>query len=227
MQSSRNLQHDRSMHSVLRRLVFSALLGAATLLTTTTGRAQLVALDFDDSTASSSNIGSWMLGYGFHVKSPITVTGLAYWDAGADGLVETHAVGLWTNAGGSPLASALLPAGTGAALLSGWRYVDVAPVALGIGDYVVAGTHSAGADPYSDYPMVYTVLPEISYRGSRFVRIEDTNLTFPKETYAMFGYFGGNFVVGSGTETVPEPSTYGLFAAGTLVGLAAWRRRRR
>ena len=215
------------MHTILRRLFILPLLGAAALGFTTVAHAQLVGLDFDDSTASSSDSGDWMLGYGFRVKSPITVTGLAYWDAGADGLVEAHAVGLWTSAGGPPLASAVLPAGTGAALLSGWRYVNVAPITLGIGDYVVAGTHSAGADNYSDYPMVYTVLPEITYRGSRFVALEDTNLAFPTETYAMFGYFGGNFVGGSGTETVPEPATYGLFAAGALLGVVVWRRRRR
>ncbi len=208
----------------IRQLTLGLLLGASALFATTTSHAQLLALDFPANSADAGDNGDWTLGYSFRVLTPITVTGLAYWDSASDGLVNTHSVGLWTT-GGSLLSSASLPAGTSASLIGEWRYTNVTPITLGLGDYVVAGSHTTGGDVYSYDPPSHTIAPEILFLANSY--IEGIGLNFPTDSDSSIGYFGGNFLYRTGGGAVPEPSTYGLLAAFALVGLVAARRLRR
>jgi hypothetical protein len=56
-----------------------------------------------------------------------------------DGLVQSHEVAIWTS-GGTPVVSAIVPAGTTAPLSDGTRFVDVAPTPLAAGQVYVIGT---------------------------------------------------------------------------------------
>jgi hypothetical protein len=106
---------------------------------------------FDEFTLLTNGMYGWTFG----LTEASTVTGLAWYDQGLDGLSHEHQVGLWqyeagsTNVNGIPyrtnaplLFSIIIPAGTNAPLEVVWRKVDLgSPVELGAGVYVIAGTH--------------------------------------------------------------------------------------
>ena len=83
-------------------------------------------------------------------EGEILITQLGVFDAGGDGLVNSHQVGLWRagNITGTLLGSATVPAGTDAPLINGYRWVSIDPVLLPrtFALYVVAAQFSAG-DP--------------------------------------------------------------------------------
>ena len=68
-------------------------------------------------------------GFRFKPNQPIRITSLGVVDSGAPGLAIDHPVGLWTDSG-VLLASAVVPAGDGAPLIDGFRYVNIDPIQL-------------------------------------------------------------------------------------------------
>lgn len=70
----------------------------------------------------------------------MTITGLGFFDVGSDGLLNDHEVGLWTN-DGTLLANVTLDNTanivSSTSVLGQWREVDIAPLALVPGDYVL------------------------------------------------------------------------------------------
>ena len=71
------------------------------------------------------------------------ITQLGVFDSGGDGLVNPHQIGLWRN-DGTLLASTIVPAGTAATLVDGYRYVPISPVVLNGERTIVAAQYSAG-----------------------------------------------------------------------------------
>jgi hypothetical protein len=94
--------------------------------------------------------GGCVLGFTFSLSAPVSIDGLGVYDAGFDGLVNTHQVGLWTS-GGSLLASTSAgpgSSGEASAAGGGYRYGNVSPVTLGAGTYIVAALYQTGhTDP--------------------------------------------------------------------------------
>src|SRR4051812_40535085 len=89
-------------------------------------------------------------GYGFTVgSSPLQVITLGVWDLGADGLTNTHQVGLWTNSG-TLLAMVEVPSGTGGTLQGEFRYANLSsPVTLTAHEtYVLGASYSSRDDPF-------------------------------------------------------------------------------
>jgi hypothetical protein len=91
-------------------------------------------------------------GWSFWNYNPegIFVTQLGVFDDGGDGLANSHRIGLWT-VSGLLLASAIIPAGTSAPLVEGYRYVSITPIIIPIGNpfnpnmgYIIAAQYSAG-----------------------------------------------------------------------------------
>lgn len=84
-------------------------------------------------------------GWSFELIRPLTVTGLAWFDKGAEGLAHSHEIGIWQDTTNSHplLASAVIPAGTNAQLVAGvWRSVDLGnPVTLPAGYFTIGGTY--------------------------------------------------------------------------------------
>src|SRR5690349_19066278 len=89
-------------------------------------------------------------GWDFTVNSPIRVSALGLFDSPffqtsipGDGLLESHAIGLWRAASDSPLlATATLAAGTDARLFANFRYQSIDPVDLEPGQYVIGAYFS-------------------------------------------------------------------------------------
>ena len=190
-----------------------------------------LALNFDNTGGAAGSGPNVDIGWRFSIASPISVSELGFWDAGGDGLGESHAVAIWNTSGLGDLASALV-SGTVAAGLgspfhpgSQFRVVNVTATVLPAGDYVI-GSRLTGIliDSYKQDTDVSNLVvdPGITFIQKRF----DFHASFarPDQTNGTSGLFGPNFAF----TAVPEPSTIALAALG-FAGLArcGWRRRRR
>ncbi len=196
-----------------------------------------------------ANNKTW--GYSFYVTTPVTVTHLAWYDMGGDGLSHSHQVGVWKDTSGisqanwptTPwpsgnmlMASAIIPAGTIAELSGPWRRVPIVPVTLGVGGYSVGGQNNAS----STDDMVYKLFGAF---GTSYPALMDSRVlagSFTDNTSGADGFYapgtnGSGWYLASGTETgatlfleaIPEPSSLALSLAlvGMLVGSARSRLR--
>lgn len=77
------------------------------------------------------------------------ITSIGVFDEDGNGLFNTHQVGLWTTPGGDGalLASATVPAGSGAPLVEGFRFTSLSPaVPLPLGRGFIIGAYYSAAD---------------------------------------------------------------------------------
>src|SRR5262245_15720714 len=110
----------------MRRLLYAAALCA--LAAARPARADTLGLTFTGGNPNTDT-NDTMAGWRFSTNSPVTVTGLGFWDQGGNGLVASHQVGIWTD-GGTLVASGTVAAGTADPLDNGFRVATIAPVAL-------------------------------------------------------------------------------------------------
>ena len=157
-------------------------------------------------------------GWGFYVNQSITVNALDYYDAGQNGLLESHEVGIFSTdvfaSPGTLLVSAIIPAGTAVPLNGIYRSVTVTPLTLTPGYYVMAGFTSAYTDPYIvDSSPTPTTIPEITLLPSAYLNYSSPGFDYPTPR-------SGGYHVGANFEAVPEPSTFALVYMGALSLLA-------
>jgi hypothetical protein len=212
------------MRTLTRRIVPAmAVLG---LVVGAAGQARAsLALTFVESTGTSGANQNQSVGWQFDVLSQITVTGLAWYDEGQDGLFLSHTVGIW-NPSGNLLVSVTVPAGTTAPLDGIFRVQAVTPITLQPGTgYIVGGENfSANTERLADN-VVQSVDPRINYVHATFSNFS-SGLTRPTLFSTAFnGFYGVNFQL-EPSAAVPEPST---LVSATFVALmfAAYARRRR
>ncbi|HET7084379.1 MAG TPA: DUF4082 domain-containing protein [Rhizomicrobium sp.] len=175
--------------------------------------------------------GSWDFGINFTVTTPVTVTGLGYYDAGGDGFLSSHEVALY-NAGGTFLAGGTVVSAN--VLVSGFRFITVAPVLLAAGNYQVLGVSHSDLYSYvfgSTPGDFLTLDPRITYLGDSYNFDNGSGAAFvgigtgTVNNDVNNGIFGPNLRL-SDAQKVPEPLTVSLFGAG-LAGVAAMRRRKK
>ncbi|MBP6815881.1 MAG: PEP-CTERM sorting domain-containing protein [Burkholderiaceae bacterium] len=171
-------------------------------------------------------------GYGFTVTgSNLVAAQLGVWDEGGDGLAESHQVGLW-NSTGTLLASVTVGSGTSAALVDGFRYVDIVDVPLAVGSYTVGAFFIGGSqDPQALALVGLATAPGITYDVLRYINFVPS-LTMPTTTSPLdgiTGLIGGTLMVDAITapaSEVPEPQSALLALMGVgLLSLARARRR--
>lgn len=202
-------------------IAFSLLFMLLAMMPSSSAKASTLAvnLDLTDATVNTSS-GAGMGGWEFSLSAPISVEGLAYWDADGDGLMTSHEIGIW-QLDGILITSATVTAGESTPILSGFRITDIAPTNLGPGTYRIAAfnPNSGGHNdplittaPHSTFPS------PISWDARVFSAFE-SSFQFPTNTntIAPSGNFGVAF-----TYSVPEPSSLGFLAIG---GLTLLRRR--
>lgn len=171
--------------------------------------------------------GSWSLGWSFTVLNPFTVTALGFYDAGKDGLTESHDVGIFSSTG-TLLTSVTVT--NSDPLTSFWRFASITPFSLGVGTYVIAGVTGSESYPLQS-PGGTVFSSDISY-GTDWYTASGT-LVFPTGSSATdasnAAWLAANFIGDTPNHAeavVPEPATMTLLASG-LVGLAASARRKR
>ena len=165
------------------------------------------------------------MGFQFRVETDLTVTALGAFDYLGDGLVTSHTVGIWTLAGGSPIATVTVPSGSVGSLVGQFRYMDIAGIALSANtEYIIGAADFYGTvnDIYAGSVPVsaFTSSAAVTFLGHRGAG-EEARLVFP--TYHIEPLspttFGANFQ----SIPVPEPSPWALLGAG-LVWFAYARR---
>lgn len=192
-------------------------------LCSTAALAQTPAMNWATNTTNTTSVTSTR-GYSFNVVQAggINVTHLSFFDNGADGLADSHDVGLW-NSTGTLLASTNIASGTAVALDSSgkFRSLAIAPVFLAQGNnYVVAGVFVVGSADLQAIGMTGLAMGSaLTYGQTRFNNNGVASLSFPTSTIAQVGLPGGSFQYNA----VPEPAS--MAALG--LGVAALLRRRR
>jgi hypothetical protein len=164
------------------------------------------------------------LGWGFHVNSTVVVSGLGLWDDGANGLAQSHNVGLWTLSSTLLTSATVTNAATPVASTEPtgqWLFVSIAPVVLAPGDYVIGAFYASGSSDFLGANETATTLPEITFSVARG-QFGASSLAFPASSFPgnNAGYFGPNL------ELAPEPAALSLVGS-SLVAFWALRKRRK
>ncbi|MEB3324641.1 MAG: hypothetical protein VKM17_04825 [Cyanobacteriota bacterium] len=84
------------------------------------------------------------IGYEITLSQPQNLSNLGFWDFLEDGLLSDHSVSLFADSA-TLLATAVVPAGTGARLENGFRWVSIPVLPLAPGRYVIGA--SMNGDP--------------------------------------------------------------------------------
>ena len=185
-------------------------------------------ITFNPATGGTAANGGQTVGWQFNVLSPLTVTGLEWYDAAGTGLNTAHTVGIW-NPAGTLLTSVLIPAGVAAPLDGMFRFVSITSINLPVGNgYIVGGQNFAastdlmacGSGGPCDGLLVQTVDPRLTFVNATFSNPGGfTEPTF--FSIAHEGFFGPSF-----SAVVPEPSSMVLLASG-LIGVGSAMRYRK
>jgi hypothetical protein len=185
---------------------------------------------------AGTNSGNLNIGRQFSVTGTgITLRDLGVWDSGGDGLVNSHAVQLFTITSGAGAANATVspvagggvtvPSGTAAPLDTGFRFTSLASgIFLAPGNYsvVVYGLNVTGGDPFGNgggFPANGNV-SDIRFDPFQFTAAASPSYPTQGDTNnhsgASFRYELGN--------TVPEPAGLIGFVVAAAGGLLARRR---
>lgn len=212
------------MNSNSKRYLIAATMGLS-LLFIGSARAQLAAVSINSSTWSTSG-GTNVYGWSFTTNTTIRVSSLGLYDAMSafdggffgDGFAGSHPIGLWDVADQStPIVTSLIPAGTEAELIDGFRYIPISPVVLTMDrEYVIAAAYRSEDNvvgTVNNPLLVVTASPAITVGDYRF-GTDATELGFPEnfEPGPVSG-FGPNFIY----TPIPEPSTLPFCIAGILL----------
>lgn len=233
----------------MKSLMWNALLIVAGLLNAESACRAGLLVDFSSYTGTPfSDDGNRVIGYTFTVGAqPLYVTALGYFDEGANGLNQSHDVGLYVDSTQTLLTSATVPSGLGARLSSWFRMVDLTqPVQLAANTrYVVAGTCPgfAGADTwfwrpdtgdgYNQNLVGFTLAPEVTVDPNMSAKFNyygwgSASLSYP----ASFDNNNNaipphrNYFIGPDFEfsPVPEPSQAILYFSIGVCGLGCFLR---
>jgi hypothetical protein len=162
-------------------------------------------------------------GWRFTVDAPLELTHIGLYDWGADGFQADYPIGIWSE-NGTLLNTIVMPAGSGAPLVNGFRYLD-APgpsVVFSPGQTYTIGyfasaifpndrmLHEAGS--HQLHPLVHQVGPAVSSDGAF------PNMVMPATSFTEH-WFGPSFQF----VVVPGPASWMLIG---LLGLRISRRRR-
>lgn len=161
-----------------------------------------------------------MRGWTFSTNSAVKITALGVFDHwNPNGLEGSHQVAIWDSSD-AIVASATVPAGTGAEKIGKDRYVGVTPLILPAGETFLIAAQYVGAEARQDwFAHAYHQLdfdPAISFIEGR--SLNTTDFVQPTSTWTT-PMIGPNLLI----QPVPLPAALALFAG--ALGLLFRRRR--
>lgn len=192
--------------------------------------AQLLLADTAGTGFTTGYGGSYNIGYQFTVGDrALSVTSLGFYDAGSDGLVDNHQVGLWRT-DGNLLASVQIGSGLHS-LINGFAFDSLfTPVLLDAHtDYILSAFWPTPQDPVQAdfFAGSQPQLNGATLVGSRLSPlITTTGFSFPNGPFSAngFAWIGANLIYTPvEAAPVPEPSTYALWGALMVLGLGVRR----
>lgn len=178
-------QRDPALHS-------SSGSGTLALL----GSSGVNAVDFVPGTGSCGGNSLQSVGYEFDVTSPVTVTAMAWFDDGLDGLTVSHEVAIWDPSGAVVSGTHVtIPAGTGAALDGIWRVVPIPPTTLSPATgYIVGGMNGQVGECLTSN-IAQTVHPDLTYVDPTYGSGPPFNRPVSHSS-ATEGFYGPSFQIG-------------------------------
>jgi hypothetical protein len=184
-------------------------------------------LTFDPASGLSGINQDQSVGWQFNVVTPVTITGLGWYDQTGNGLPIPHIVGLWAP-DGTLLVSLLVDAGTTDPLDGQFRTAAIQPLSLTAGTgYIIGGENFATNTERLAGNVTQTVDARIRYLDPTFSVVGSGFIRPTLMSLVSTGVYGPSFSV-STVAPVPEPSSIALFEAGVLVGtMIALRKRTR
>jgi hypothetical protein len=173
---------------------------------------------------SNGSTTNRMIGWIFDANQTLVVGRLGVWDFGADGLLASHQVGIWTGAG-TLLGSTIVQSGVASPLAGPtaedgrFRYAAVSPIHLNAGSRYVIGGLFNDNDEFIHAATSVIAAPQITFITERF-SASGSGFVFPALTANRPGLFGTNFAF----DIIPEPATLPLL--GTAMFMVSGVRRR-
>lgn len=203
-----------------------ALAGLCVLLVGTAHAASVAVVSVSGGT-DQNNGANFSLGWEFTVNYTVTVTELGFYDDLGDGLVDDHAVGIYSS-GGTLLTSGTVVSSD--ALDGQFRYTDVADLVLTSGNtyYMMAVTGTV--DKYNVNGTL-SVHPAVNWVRNAYYSPPGGGVLAPPNFFdnppGVTGYFGGGFKIDSTSVPAPVPIPAAGWFLGALGVPLAWARRRR
>jgi len=146
---------------------------------------------FEQSGCGPNNVEGWE----FHTTAAITVSALGVYDSSRNGLDFDIPVGLY-DADCKLLTSVTIPAGTGAVLLNGYRYLGIDPVMLPADQTFRIGAVMHCMDFTPEFNTLTNVSLDASLTAVQTRRIAfGSSLACPTQTSSLFS-FAPNFLIG-------------------------------
>jgi hypothetical protein len=207
-----------TLNRTIKTSIVIATLGCVALTNTKQAYAQTTALT-NIVGANAVAGGDFVLGWEFTTNSTVSVTHLGVFDAGSNGLLSSHDVGLYRVSDGALLASTTIA--TTDTLDTGYRYKSIPTTILNSGQaYRVAAVFpELGLDPWTSSSTSYSLDSNLNFVGPRAAF--SSTLTNPTVGGSGNGYFSANLKIAA-----PEPGTLALITMGG-VGFASRLRRRK
>ncbi len=175
--------------------------------------APVPALSFNEAGGGFGSNLNQNVGWRFDVLSPTYVTGLGWFDQNHDGLGISHEIGIW-DAGGTLLASTIVPSGTAARLDIQYRVSDINPLLLAVGTgYVVGGLNNEQSGDRLAANVSFTIDSRLAFSHATFSTFTSALLEPMNNSVAFDGFFGPMFEI----DSVPEPSTFVLVGFSGIV----------
>ncbi|MBN9420580.1 MAG: DUF4082 domain-containing protein [Candidatus Eremiobacteraeota bacterium] len=186
-------------------------------------------LTLPETNGNTQAIANTTAGWSFTVNQTIQVTALGLFDdASVTGLTDSHQIGIWDSSS-ALIASATVPSGTAATLVSNFRYVSIAPVTLLAGQvYTIGASFLANSFDYSNIFRTSAVFnPVITYGEARTVLGSGLNNPVDSGFGLEQGVFGPNFdfILAGGAPELDTVSATLPLAFASMLLLSLKRRR--
>jgi hypothetical protein len=155
-----------------------------------------------NSMVSAEESDTFEIGCEFTLSFPITITELGVYDLNGDGLAVNSIVSIWNTLDHRVIVSAEIVAGTEAALINDFRYVNIPDTRLQPGTYIMSA-FSPGEGYGMNSGITATTGSGINLNAGVF----NTYHEYPENYNYSFAFFGANFLYTAAEPVITDPGS--------------------